>query len=146
MGRRARNKQGDPLPLHADPDLNGSSTASKLKLKPGFKEKFSAPNLNARLGKRKSERNDDGERAAKKLKGARSDVKPIPRAKAASAKKPAAKVKGKPVNPNGKKVDLDKDGVMDDNGSVGWEDVEGADMQAAARCVCLSEDVGASPN
>jgi len=141
MGRRAKNKQGDPLPLHADPDLNGSSTAPKLKSKFGPKEKFSAQNLNANLGKRKLERDDDGERATKKPKGARPDGKPILRAKATSAKKPAAKAKSKPVKPNRKNVDFRESEVMDDDNGV--EDV---DMQAAARCVCLSEDVDASPN
>jgi len=146
MGRRAKNKQGDPLPLDADPDLNGSSKALKLKSKPGLKGKFSAPNLNAKLGKRKSEHGDDGGRATKKPKGALSAGKSKPQAKAAPAKKPAAKVTGKPIRTNAKKVDLEEDGVMDDDGSVGWEDAEDVDMQAAARCVCPSEEVDASPD
>ena len=146
MGRRAKNKQGDPLPLHADPDLNGSSKALRLKSKPRLKDKFSAPNLNAKLGKRKSEHNDDGERAAKKPKGALSAGKSKPQAKAAPAKKPVAKATSKPLRSNAKKVDLEEDGVMDDDGSVGWEDVEDVDMQAAARYVCSSEDVDASPD
>ena len=146
MGRRAKNKQGDPLPFHADPDLNGSSKALKTKSKPGSKDKYSAPSLNAKLGKRKAERDDDGERAAKKPKEALSAGKSKPQAKAALAKKPVAKVTGKSVKSNGKKVDPERDEVMDDDGSVGWEDTEDVDVQAAARCVCPSEDVDTSPN
>ena len=146
MGRRAKNKQGDPLPLDADPDLNGSSKALKLKSKPGSKGKFSAPSLNAKLGKRKSEHDDDGGRATKKPKGALSVGKSKLQAKAAPAKKPAAKATGKPMRSNAKKVDLEEDGVMDDDDSVGLEDVEDVDTQAAARCVCPSEDVDASPD
>lgn len=145
MGRRAKNKQGDPLPLEADPDLNGSSKALKSKSKPGLKGKFSAPNLNAKLGKRKSEHDDDGGRATKKPKGALSAGKSKTQAKAAPAKKPAAKATGKPMRSNAKKVDLEEDGVMND-GSVGWENAEDIDMQAAARCVCSSEEVDASPD
>jgi len=95
MGRRAKNKQGDPLPLDADPDLRGSSIASKLSLKPGLEAKPSASNLNAKLGKRKPERGDDGDRATKKPKGARPTGKSEPRAKVTPAK-----AKGKPVKPN----------------------------------------------
>jgi hypothetical protein len=148
MGRRAKNKQGDPLPLDADPDLNGSSKTLKLKSKPGLKDKFSAPNLNAKLGKRKAERDDCGERATKKPKGAPSPGKSKHHAKAAPAKKPAVKATGKPIKSKGKNVDVDLEGdeIMDDDNSVGWEDVEDGDRQAAARCVCPSEDVDASPN
>jgi len=92
MGRRAKNKQGDPLPLDADPDLRGSSIASKLISKPGLKAKPSASNLNAELGKRKPERDDDGDRATKKPKGARPTGKPKPRVKATPAKKLTVKV------------------------------------------------------
>lgn len=134
MGRRAKNKQGDPLPLHADPDLNGSS---RLMSKPGLRTKPSASNLNAKLGKRKSERDDDGERANKKPRGSRSIGKSKTQTKAAPAKQPASKVKGKHTKANGKKVDLKGDEVLDDDGSVGWEDVDDVDMRAEARCVCL---------
>ena len=139
MGRRAKNKQGDPLPLHADPDLNGSSKASKPKSKTGLKDKSSAQDLNAKLGKRKAERDDDGERATKKPKGA-----PKPQTKALT-KKPAAKAAGKPRKSKGKKVDHEADRIMNDDDSVEWEDVEDADMRAATRCVCPS-GVDASPN
>jgi hypothetical protein len=138
MGRRARNKQGDPLPLDADPDLNGSSKSSKLKSKPRPKDKSSAPNLNAKLGKRKPEHDDDGGRATKKPKGVWSTGKSGPQAKAVPAKKPAAKAKGKSVKPDGKKFDLEEDEVTDDDRSVGRKDAGGVDMQAAAKCVCLS--------
>ena len=131
MGRRAKNKQGDPLPLHADPDLNGSSETSKFKSKPGFKAKGSASNSNAKLGKRKFERDYEEERATKKPKGARSAGKPKPQVKAAPAKKPAAKAKGKPVKT---KANLVEDEVPNDR-SVGWGDVEDTDVQAEARCV-----------
>ena len=145
MGRRAKNKQGDPLPLHADPDLNGSSKALELKSKPGLKDRSSASNLHPKLGKRKAERDNDGERATKKPKGPLSAGKSRPQAKAAPAKKPVAKAAGKPTKSNWKKVDLE-DGVIDDDGSVGWDDVKDVDMQAMARCVCPSEDASASPN
>ena len=69
MGRRAKNKQGDPLPLDADPDLNGSLKRSKPKSKPGPKGRTSAQSSKARLGKRKPERDDEGDRVTKKLKG-----------------------------------------------------------------------------
>jgi len=141
MGRRAKNKQGDPLPLHADPDLNGSSKALKLKSKPGFKDKSSAPKSNTKLGKRKPEHDDDGERVMKKPGGPRSAGK-----KAAPVKKPTTKAAGKPLRSNGKEVELEEENVMDDDNFVGWEDVENDDMQAAARCVRASEDVDASPN
>lgn len=130
MGRRAKNKQGDPLPLHADPDLNGSLKALKLKSKSGVKDKSSVPNLNAKLGKRKAERDDDGDRAAKKPKGVR---KPKPHAKAPSAKKPTAKVARKPMRSNGKKVDSEEESIADGGVSVGWEDGDDVDMQVAAR-------------
>jgi len=141
MGRRAKNKQGDPLPLDADPDLRGSSIASKLISKPGLKGKPSASNLNAKLGKRKPERDDDGDRATKKPKGPRPAGKSKPQAKAVSAKKPAAEAKGKPVKSNGKKADHEEAEVLDDDDSVGWENVEDANVRAEARCVCLSERV-----
>ncbi|KAF9649877.1 NOL1/NOP2/sun family putative RNA met [Thelephora ganbajun] len=139
MGRRAKNKQGDPLPLHADPDLSGSSKLSKLKPKPGLKGKSSAKNLNAKPGKRKPERDEEEERATKRSKGDRSAGTFRSQARAASTKKPAATTKGKPVKPNGK-LDLEEDEIMDDDGPVGWEDVEGVDMQAEARCDNESED------
>ena len=132
--------------MDADPDLNGSSRASKLKIKPGLKDKSSAPNLNAKLGKRKAERDNDDGRAAKKLKGVSSARKSKPQVKTASVKKPVAKAVGKPIKSNGKKADPEEEDVTNDDSSVGWEDVEGADMQAATRCVCPSEDVDASPN
>jgi len=146
MGRRAKNKQGDPLPLHADPDLNGSSKASKPKSKPGHKAKFTASDSNAKLGKRKLERDDDDGRATKKPKGVRSAGKSRPQAMAASVQKPSAKAKGKPTKQNGKRIDLEEDEVMDDDGSVGWEDVGDVGIRAEARCVCMSEDMNASPN
>ena len=126
MGRRAKNKQGDPLPLEADPDLNGSWKSSKLKSKPGLKAKPSASNLNARLGKRKLERDDDSGPVAKKPKEARSAGKSKPQAKATPAR-----AKGKPVKT---KVNLMEDEVPDDD-SVGWDDAEDVDIQAEARCV-----------
>lgn len=132
--------------MHADPDLNGSSKALELKAKSGLKDRSSASNLNAKLGKRKAERDNDGERATKKPKGTLSAGKSKPQAKVAPAKKPAPKTTGKPTKSNGKKVDLEEDEVIDDDDSVGWEDVKDVDMQAVARCVCPSEDVGASPN
>ena len=140
MGRRARNKQGDPLPLDADPDLNSSSKASRLKSKPGLEAKPSASNLNAKLGKRKPERDDEG-RATKRFKEARSTGTSKPLAKASSAKKPTPKAKGKPVKPTRKEVDLEEDEVMDDDDSVGWEDIDRVDVRTEARCVCLSGDV-----
>lgn len=130
MGRRAKNKQGDPLPLHADPDLNGSLKALKLKSKSGVKDKPSVPNLNAKLGKRKAEREDDGERATKKPKGVR---KPKPHVKAPSATKPTAKVAGKSIRSNGKKVDPEEDSVLDDDGSIDWEGSNDVDVRIAAR-------------
>lgn len=130
MGRRAKNKQGDPLPLHADPDLNGSLKALKLKSKTGAKDRSSVPNLNAKLGKRKAERDDDGERAAKKPKGAR---KPKPHVNAPSAKKHTAKLARKPIRSDGEKVDPEEDSVMDDGSSVGWEDADDVDVRAAAK-------------
>ena len=138
MGRRAKNKQGDPLPLESDPDLNGSLIASKLISKSGLKGKPSASNLNAKLGKRKPERDDDGDRATKKPKGVRLAGKSKLQAKAAPAKMPPSKGKGKPVKPNANRVDLEEDEVLDDDGSVGWEDVDDVDVQAEARCACLS--------
>ena len=143
MGRRAKNKQGDPLPLDADPDLRGSSIASKLISKPGVKSKPSASNLNAKLGKRKPERYDDGDRATKKPKGARPTGKSKPQAGATPAKKPAAKAKGKPMKSNGRKADLEEDEVLDNDGSMGWEDVDDADVRAEARCVCLLDGADA---
>ena len=134
MGRRAKNKQGDPLPLHADPDLNfGSSKTLKLKSKPGFKDRSSAPNVIAKLGKRKPEHDEDEERVMKKPRVPRSAGKSKPQATAASAKKFTAKAAGKPTGSNGKEVDLEEDKVTDDDDSVGWEDVEDVDMQAATR-------------
>lgn len=130
MGRRAKNKQGDPLPLHADPDLNGSLKALKLMSKTGVKGKSSVPNLNAKLGKRKAEGDDDGDRAAKKPKGVR---KPKSHAKAPPAKKPTAKVARKSMRSNGEKIDPEEDSLPDDDASIGWEDGEDADMQVSAR-------------
>ena len=141
MGRRAKNKQGAPLPLDVDPDLRGSSIASKLISEPGLKAKPSASNLNAKLGKRKPERDDDGDRATKKPKGVRPAGKSKPRSKAVPAENHAAKVKAKPVKPNGKKAYLEEDEVLDDNVSVGWDDVDDVDVQAKARCAYLSESV-----
>ena len=128
MGRRAKNKQGDPLPLHADPDLNGSSTTPKLKPKPGLKGRPSAPNLNPKLGKRKPERDDDGERVTKKPKGVRPSGKTRPPAKAASSKS-----NGKS---KGKEAVFEGDEATDDGGSVGWGGAEDIDMRTEARCVC----------
>jgi len=140
MGRRAKNKQGDPLPLDADPDLNGSLMASKLTSKPGLRAKPPTSNSNTKLGKRKLEQEDGGGRAAKKPKGARLVAKSKPRAEAARTKEPL-EAKGKPVKPNRKGVDLEEDEALDDGGSVGWEDVDDVGVQAEARCVCLLEDV-----
>jgi hypothetical protein len=136
MGRRARNKQGDPLPLDADPDLNGSSKISRLKSKSGPKAKSSASNLNAKLGKRKPERDDEG-RATKRFKEARSTGTSKPLVKVGYAKKPAAKAKGRPVKPSGKEVDFEEDEVMDHDGSVGWEDIDRVDVRTEARCVSV---------
>ena len=141
MGRRAKNKQGDPLPLHEDPDLNGSFKASTLKSKSGFNGNPPASNPKAKLGKRKPERDDDGERVTKKPKGVLSTGKSQPQAKSALAKRPSSMAKGKS---KGKTVSFEE--VEDDDGSVGWEDVEGVDVQAEARCVRLSENIDASPN
>jgi hypothetical protein len=138
MGRRAKNKQGDPLPLHADPDLNGSSKAWQPKAKPRPKGASSTPNLRAKLGKRKPERDDDGERATKKPKGVPPAGKPKSQTKAAPTKRPIAKGKGKP---NGTRGNPRGAGVTGDDGSVTGEDVEDVDMQAEARSVCLSEDL-----
>ena len=135
MGRRAKNKQGDPLPLDADPDLNGSLKTSKPKSKPGLKAKGSAAHLHAKPGKRKLEWDGDDGRATKKPKEAQSAGKSKPQAKGMPAKKTAAKGKGKFVRLNGEKVNRVEDEVLDDDDSVGWEDVEDADMQAEARCV-----------
>jgi hypothetical protein len=134
MGRRARNKQGDPLPLDADPDLNGSLNRSKPKTKPGLKGRPPAPNLKPKLGKRKPEYDCEVERVVKKPKGVRPAGKSKLQAEAATTKKPP--VKGR-SNVNAKKADSEEDGVTDDDGSVRWEDVEGADMRAEARCVRL---------
>lgn len=136
MGRRAKNKQGDPLPLDLDPDLNGS----KLRSKPGPKGRFSAPNLKTKLGKRKPERGEEGERVAKRSKGVRPAGKSQPQVEVAPTKRPTAKGKGKP---SGEKVGLGMDGATDDDSFVGWEGVKDVDTRAEARCVCLSENVDA---
>ena len=130
MGRRAKNKQGDPLPLHADPDLNGSWKASTLKSKPRLNGKSSAPNPKAKLGKRKPERDDYAERVTKKPKGVRPAGKSEPQAKAVPAKRPESKVQGKL---KGRQVDYEED--EDEDGSMGWEDEEDVDVRAEARCV-----------
>lgn len=135
MGRRAKNKQGDPLPLEADPDLNGSFKALKSKTKPGLKGRSSAPNLKTKLGKRKPERNGEDERVTKKPKGIRPAGKSKPQTKAAPTKRLGGKGRS-----NGKKVN---DGATDDDDSVGWEDVENVAVQAEARCVCLTENIDA---
>ena len=135
MGRRAKNKQGDPLPLDADPDLNGSLKTSKPKSKPGLKAKGSAAHLHAKPGKRKLEWDGNDGRATKKPKEAQSAGKSKPQAKGMPAKKPAAKGKGKFVRLNGEMVNRVEDEVLDDDDSVGWEDVEDVGMRAEARCV-----------
>jgi hypothetical protein len=140
MGRRAKNKQGDPLPLHADPDLNGSWKSSTAKSKPGHK-KSSAPNLKAKLGKRKPERDDYGERVTKKPKGVLPAGKSEPQAKAMPIKRPDAKGQGKS---KGREVDPEEN--EDEVISMGWEDEEDVDVRAEARCVRLPDNADGLPN
>ncbi|KAF9790920.1 NOL1/NOP2/sun family RNA met [Thelephora terrestris] len=134
MGRRAKNKQGDPLPLHADPDLNGSWKSSTAKSKPGHK-KSSVPNLKAKLGKRKPERDDYGERVTKKPKGVLPAGKSEPQAKAMPTKRPDAKGQGKS---KGREVDPGED--EDEVVSMGWEDEEDVDVRAEARSLFRDSD------
>ena len=142
MGRRAKNKQGDPLPLDADPDLKGFLNTSNLKTRPGFKGRPSPPNLKSKLGKRKPERDNEEEPVAKKPKGAQFPGKSKPQARAALTKTPAASGKAKS---NGKKVHFEEDGATDEEASVRWEDVEAVNLRAEARCVSLAENVDIFP-
>lgn len=134
MGRRAKNKQGDPLPLDMDPDLNGSSKVSKLKTKPRIKGRSSAPNLKAKLGKRKLGLVDEVEHVTKRPKGVQPAGKSKPLAEATPTNRPTAKGKGKH---NRERVDSEEDVATDGDGSVRWEGVEGVDMRAEARYVAL---------
>jgi ribosomal RNA methyltransferase Nop2 len=98
MGRRWKNRQGDPEPL-ADPQ------------QPGPKK----------LGKRKPDHEDDG-RPAKKVKEAAG--KPGKKSPAAS------KAKGKG------KAQPKKSKVVEDDGDLGWEDMEDdIDLRAASKYV-----------
>lgn len=136
MGRRAKNKQGDPLPLDADPDINGSLKISKLRTKAGLKGKSSIPNLKAKLGKRKSERDDKEERVAKKPKMVWPGGKSKPHPESALTKRPTAKTKS-----NGKNIDVEEEETTDNSDSVRWEDVDGVDMETKSGCVCFTENV-----
>ena len=114
MGRRSKNKQGDPEPF---PDRQ---TAAPKK-----------------LGKRKPEHNDAG-RPAKKLKGSLGQRKGKVTKKASIATLPGGRPEGKEnvTGSNGKSravVVEEKEGA-----ELVWEDVEDdVDLEAEAKCVCF---------
>lgn len=118
MGRRAKNKQGDPAPLA---DANGFAG------KPSAKK----------LGKRKAEAEDDvSKRPAKKVKeveGKKADKKVL--GKKVEAKKPKGPAaKSAPA----KKARESSEDLEEGGSSEGWEDVEDAgDVKAQAKCVCF---------
>jgi ribosomal RNA methyltransferase Nop2 len=121
MGRRAKNKQGDPSPF-------GEPSASKPSEK--------------KLGKRKADALDDAPpakaRPAKKLRDdaarpvVRKATKDVPKAvkpKAAKTAPPAKKERVPPV----------QEDVEDGGDSEGWEDVDDQpDLAAASRCVIIN--------
>ncbi|KAI0831454.1 NOL1/NOP2/sun family-domain-containing protein [Trametes gibbosa] len=123
MGRRAKNKQGDPSPL-ADARENAGRPSQK------------------KLGKRKA---DDVEAPSKRpaKKARESDIKP---AKSASAKpKPSEKVetKAKSEKPKPKKSKQARFADQDEGAgsSEGWEDVEeDEDIQAHAKSLFHDSD------
>lgn len=120
MGRRAKNKQGDPTPL-VDANAQGARPSAK------------------KLGKRKADAEDDArevvsKRPAKKMK---EDVKKGEKkgtAKKQAPKKGAAPKASKKVEES-EDEELDEDEVMESGSSEGWEDVEDADIEAEAKCV-----------
>ncbi len=124
MGRRAKNKQGDPRPIDQAYD------------KPSQKK----------LGKRKADEVDSGaKRPAKKVK--ENAVKPLKAPVAANGKTKSALKVAKPRadQPKPKKQkqarfeDEDEDEDEGAGSSEGWEDVDDdGDLKAQAKCVFLS--------
>ncbi|KAH8106713.1 NOL1/NOP2/sun family RNA met [Cristinia sonorae] len=129
MGRRAKNKQGDPTPLH-DP-----SSA-----KPGPSAK--------KLGKRKAE--DEGQKGGS-VKKPRADVKGKEKGKGKENSKVKAKAGEKGLKTGGKtkrkKTEEEEEEEEEDvdmgagGSSEGWEDVdEGVDLKAAAKSLFHDSD------
>ena len=125
MGRRAKNKQGDPQPLEAPQQ-----------------EKRDRKESSKKLGKRKAEAPEEdvsSKRPVKKLKeaeGKKTKTKEEKGKKVAFAKDKSKdkKTKSAPVkDKKGKKKQEseDEDELIEDGGSSeGWEDVEEGDLQA----------------
>ncbi|KAI0748264.1 NOL1/NOP2/sun family RNA met [Daedaleopsis nitida] len=127
MGRRAKNKQGDPAPLAQVQDNAGRPSQKKL-------------------GKRKADEVDSGsKRPAKKVKeGDARPTKPVkaPVAKGKSALKSGTK-SNKPAPKKQKQARFD-DEDEDEGNSEGWEDVEDEDdLQAQAKSLFHDSDEGA---
>lgn len=106
MGRRSKNKQGDPEPFA---DRQDSGPAKKL-------------------GKRKPE-HEDGGRPVKKAKESAVPLKGKPVAKKTLS---ASRVAAPPKAKEGK----GKSAVVEDDGDLGWEDMEDdIDLKAASKYV-----------
>lgn len=128
MGRRAKNKQGDPEPIV---DANGAGARPSAK----------------KLGKRKAEVEGDAtsKRPAKKLKEEVRPKKGAADKKGMTAKEQKKKTKGPVLSqkaPQKKRKDESEESEEDDEdaegaSSAGWEDVED-DVKAEARCVPYS--------
>jgi 25S rRNA (cytosine2870-C5)-methyltransferase len=119
MGRRAKNKQGDPAPLRDPTEERPSSK---------------------KLGKRKAapEPDNSAKRPAKKAREAKSvtleksaNEAKVPKSTSAKASKGAKLEKAvKKKAPVKEDIELEEDG----GSSEGWEDVDdGADLKAQAR-------------
>lgn len=124
MGRRAKNKQGDPEPLT---DVNGQAGRPSAK----------------KLGKRKAEVEDGGRESAskrptKKLKESVSEKseKGGQARKEINKKTKVAAIKKKQKESESESDSGEEDEVMEGGSSEGWEDVENDfDVKAEAKYV-----------
>ncbi|KAI0082735.1 NOL1/NOP2/sun family putative RNA met [Panus rudis PR-1116 ss-1] len=124
MGRRAKNKQGDPTPID-EPSANGRQSAKKL-------------------GKRKAEVEDESSsrrpvkkaREGDKSKG--KSVKPALVGGKGATKK--SKVDAKSNGSKAKRKPVENDEVVDEGSSEGWEDVEDDDLKAQSKSLFHGSD------
>lgn len=129
MGRRAKNKQGDPRPLNE------------------FQEKRDRRDSSKKLGKRKAETTEEdvtSKRPAKKLKETEGkkpttktkEGKKVAFAKTSDSVNKSALVKDKKGKRKQESEDEDEDVMVEDGGSSeGWEDVDEDDLKTQRKYV-----------